>query len=43
MPVLFSLPMPPGGGKVMGAALTVESLATPAMEPRGRKLATLML
>jgi hypothetical protein len=42
-PALFTLPMPPEGGKVMGAALTVESLSTPPMEPRGRKLAELML
>ena len=42
-PALFTLPMPPEGGKVMGAALTVESVATPPMEPRGRKLAELML
>jgi hypothetical protein len=42
-PVLFTLGMPPGGGKVMGAALTVESVATPPMEPRGPKLAELML
>jgi hypothetical protein len=42
-PALFTLPMPPDGGKVMGAALTVESVATPPMEPRGRTLAELML
>jgi len=42
-PALFTLPMPPEGGKVMGAALTVESAATPPREPRGRRLAELML
>ncbi len=42
-PALFTLPMPPEGGKVLGAALTVESVATPPMEPRGRTLAHLML
>jgi hypothetical protein len=42
-PALFTLPMPAEGGKVMGAALTVESVATPPMEPRGPKLAELML
>lgn len=42
-PAMLTLSMPPEGGKVMGAALTVESVATPPMESRGRKLAELML
>lgn len=42
-PALFTLPMPPEGGKVMGATLTVESAGAPQMAPSGRKLAELML
>ncbi len=42
-PALLTLPMPPEGGRVMGAALTLESVATPPMESRGRTLAELML
>lgn len=42
-PALLTLPMPPEGGKVMGAALTMESVSAPTGEPQGRKLAELML
>jgi len=42
-PTFLTMGMPPGGGEVMGAALTVESMYRPALEPQGRMLAHLML
>lgn len=42
-PVFLTLGMPPQGGTVMGAALTMESTTSRSSEPRGRQLAHLML
>ncbi len=42
-PALVTLEMPPGGGQVMGGALTVEPAGTQGAAPRGKELAHLML
>lgn len=42
-PTIMTMGMPPGGGEVMGAALTVEPVHEQATEPRGRELAHVML
>lgn len=42
-PAFMTLPMPPSGGTVMGAALTIEAAGSAAAEPQGKELAHLML
>ena len=42
-PTIMTMGMPPGGGEVMGAALSVEPMDHPAPAPRGRMLAHVML
>ena len=43
-PAFLTLPMPPIGGTVMGAALTLEPMgSSAAAEPEGKELAHLML
>ena len=42
-PMMFTTGMPPRGGAVMGAALTVEPAGAPDGPPRGKQLAHLML
>ncbi len=42
-PTFVTLEMPPTGGAVMGAALTLEPMDSPSSAPRGRELAHLML
>ncbi|MEP7326765.1 MAG: anti-sigma factor [Gemmatimonadota bacterium] len=42
-PTFMMMGMPPGGGEVMGAALTVEPMDRQTTEPQGKMLAHLML
>lgn len=42
-PSFMTLPMPPKGGNVMGAALTLEPMGSTDEKPEGRELAKLML
>jgi hypothetical protein len=42
-PAFLTLPMPPSGGPVMGAALTMEPMGSASPQPEGKELAHLML
>jgi anti-sigma-K factor RskA len=42
-PALLTLPMPPSGGTVMGAALTLEPAGSSGASPQGQELAHLMM
>jgi anti-sigma-K factor RskA len=42
-PAFLTLPMPPSGGQVMGAALTLEPMGSSSAAPEGKELAHLML
>jgi len=42
-PAFLTLPMPPTGGPVMGAALTMEPMGSASSQPEGKELAHLML
>jgi hypothetical protein len=42
-PAFMTLPMPPSGGAVMGAALTLEPEGSASAAPRGKELAHLMM
>ncbi|HEU5154098.1 MAG TPA: anti-sigma factor [Gemmatimonadales bacterium] len=42
-PAFLTLPMPPSGGPVMGAALTIEPMGSSSAQPEGKELAHLML
>jgi anti-sigma-K factor RskA len=42
-PAFLTMPMPPSGGQVMGAALTLEPMGSSSAAPEGKELAHLML
>jgi len=42
-PAFLTLPMPPGGGEVKGAALTIEAAGSTDPAPKGQELAHLMM